>query len=515
LLSSLVHIKVSPEDLSNISLHEKLLKEKFQKSFKSFFLRKRSIDARQKNIYFQLQYEVFESEHIEPIYNPKFKNVSKSENCVHIVGAGPAGLFAALKCIQVGLKPIIYERGKKVRDRRRDLAAINKNGIVNTESNYCFGEGGAGTYSDGKLYTRSKKKGSIPEILNLLVHHGAENDILIDAHPHIGTNKLPELIVNIREAIIDNGGEIFFESKLTDLIIENSVVKGVVINDENKIDVDNLILSTGHSARDIFNLLYKKNITIDFKDFAVGVRIEHPQMEIDQLMYKRNSRGEFLPPANYSLVYNNGKRSVYSFCMCPGGIIAPCATEEKEIVTNGWSPSKRNNPYANSGIVVEVKWSDLKDFHKHGPLAGVEFQKSIESKAWEIANNGQILPAQLLESFLGKKRNSIFPPSSYYPGYINADLTEVFPSFIADTLKEGFVNFDKKLKGFISPNAVLHAPETRTSSPVRIPRTKELHHPKFSTLYPCGEGAGYAGGIMSAAIDGMKCVEAIFSKINN
>ena len=515
MLSELVHIKVSPEDLSNISLHKKLIKEKSKKSFKSFFLRKRSIDARQKNIYFQLQYEVFESVHIEPIYSPEFKNVSKSENCIHIIGAGPAGLFAALKCIQLGIKPIIYERGKSVRDRRRDLAAINKNGIVNTESNYCFGEGGAGTYSDGKLYTRSKKKGSIPEILNLLVHHGAEKDILIDAHPHIGTNKLPDLIVNIRETIIDNGGEIFFESKLTDLIVENSVIKSLIINDENKIDVDNLILSTGHSARDIFNLLFKKKITIDFKDFAVGVRIEHPQIEIDRLMYKRNFRGDFLPPANYSLVYNNGQRSVYSFCMCPGGIIAPCATEEKEIVTNGWSPSKRNNPYANSGIVVEVKWSDLKNFHKYGPLAGVEFQKSIETKAWNIAKNGQTLPAQLLESFLRKKRNSIFPPSSYFPGYVDSDLTEVFPSFITDTLKEGFVNFDKKLKGFISPKAVLHAPETRTSSPVRIPRTKELHHPDYSSLYPCGEGAGYAGGIMSAAIDGMKCVEAIFSKLNN
>jgi len=271
LLSKFFHIKVSPEDLVNISLHKKLIEDQSKTSFKSFFLRKRSIDARQKKIYFQLQYEVFESEYIDPIYNPEFRNVSNSENCIHIIGAGPAGLFAALKCIQLGIRPIIYERGKKVRDRRRDLAAINKNGIVNKESNYCFGEGGAGTYSDGKLYTRSKKKGSIPEILNLLVHHGAENDILIDAHPHIGTNKLPDLIVNIRETIIENGGEIFFESKLTDFIIEKSVLKSIVINNKNKIDVDNLILSTGHSARDVFNLLYKKKIKIDFKDFAVGV----------------------------------------------------------------------------------------------------------------------------------------------------------------------------------------------------------------------------------------------------
>jgi uncharacterized protein len=515
LSSHLVHIKVSPEDLNNVTLHKKLIKQKIQHSFSSFFLRKRSIDARQKNIFFQLQYEVYDSEFIEAVYNPKFKNVSKVENCVHIIGAGPAGLFAALKCIQLGIKPVIYERGKNVRDRRRDLAAINKDGVVNNESNYCFGEGGAGTYSDGKLYTRSKKKGSIPEILNLLVHHGAEKEILIDAHPHIGTNKLPDLITNIRESIIKNGGEIFFESKLTDLIIEKSNIKGIIINEKTSIDIDHLILSTGHSARDIFNLLHDNNIKIEFKDFAVGVRIEHPQAEIDQLMYRKKFRGDFLPPANYSLVHNNGKRSVYSFCMCPGGIIAPCATEEKEIVTNGWSPSKRNNPYANSGIVVEVKWSDLKNFHKYGPLAGVEFQKSIERKAWNIAKDGQVLPAQLLESFLHKKTNSIFPQSSYFPGYVDADLTQIFPSFITNTLKEGFLNFDKKLKGYISSKAILHAPETRTSSPVRIPRSKELHHPDYLSLYPCGEGAGYAGGIMSAAIDGMKCVDAIYSKLKN
>ena len=511
--SNLIHIKVSPEDLNNLELHKSLIKEKFKKPFKTICLRRRSIDARQKNIFYQLQYEVYETVFNEEIYIPNFKNVSKSENCIHIVGAGPAGLFAALKCIQLGIKPIIFERGKNVRERRRDLAAINKDGIVNNESNYCFGEGGAGTYSDGKLYTRSKKKGSIPEILNLLVHHGAEKEILIDAHPHIGTNKLPDLISNIRESIIENGGEIFFNSKLTDLIIEKSEIKAVEINDEISVNVDNLILSTGHSARDVFSLLHTKNIRIDFKDFAVGVRIEHPQEEIDKLMYKKRFRGDFLPPANYSLVYNNGKRSVYSFCMCPGGIIAPCATEKKEIVTNGWSPSKRNNPYANSGIVVEVKWNDLKDFHHYGPLAGVEFQKSIERKAWEVAKEGQILPAQLVEDFLQKPSSSVFPPSSYFPGFVEADLTQIFPSFINDTLKEGFLNFDKKLKGFISPNALLHAPETRTSSPVRIPRTKEFNHPDCFSLYPCGEGAGYAGGIMSAAIDGMRCVEAICTKL--
>ncbi len=513
--SNLVHIKVSPEDLSNIELHKKLVKEKLKKPFASIFLRRKSIDARQRNIFFQLQYEVYEDEFKEDIYCPKFKDVSKSKNCIHIIGSGPAGLFAALKCIQLGVKPIIYERGKSVRDRRRDLAAINKDGIVNNESNYCFGEGGAGTYSDGKLYTRSKKKGSIPEILNLLVHHGADKEILIDAHPHIGTNKLPDLISNIRDAILNFGGEIYFDSKLTDLKIENTSITGIVINNKINIAIDNLILATGHSARDIFNLLVNKNIKIDFKDFAVGVRIEHPQEEIDQLMYKKRIRGDYLPPANYTLVYNNGKRSVYSFCMCPGGIIAPCATEEKEIVTNGWSPSKRNNPYANSGIVVEVKWSDLESFHQFGALAGIEFQKSIEKKAWEVAKSGQVLPAQLLEKFLQKKSNSIYPPSSYFPGFIEADLTKIFPSFITDTLKEGFVNFDKKLKGFISSKAILHAPETRTSSPVRIPRTKDFHHPDYISLYPCGEGAGYAGGIMSAAIDGMKCVDAIFNKLKN
>tara|TARA_Y100000589_G_C27197239_1_gene647458 strand:- start:3916 stop:5463 length:1548 start_codon:yes stop_codon:yes gene_type:complete len=515
LSSILVHIKVSPEDLNNIELHKKLIQEKSNHDFKSIVLRKRSIDARQRKIFYQLQYEIFIKKYNEKVYNPNFNDVSKCFHCVHIIGAGPAGLFAALRCIQIGIKPIVFERGKNVRERRRDLAAINKNGIVNKESNYCFGEGGAGTYSDGKLYTRSKKKGNIPEILNLLVHHGAEKDILIDSHPHIGTNKLPNLISNIRKTILKYGGEINFGSKLTDLKFENSKLTSITINNNQSFKIDHLILATGHSARDVFKLLYSKNVKIDFKDFAVGVRIEHPQSEIDKLMYNKVNRGEYLPPASYSLVYNNGERSVYSFCMCPGGIIAPCATEEEEIVTNGWSPSKRNNPYANSGIVVEVKWSDLKDFHQFGPLAGVEFQKSIEKKAWEIASNGQVLPVQLLDKFLQKKSKSIFPPSSYFPGFIEADLSKVFPSFIYNTLKEGFLNFDKKLKGFISPNALLHAPETRTSSPVRIPRNKNFHHPDFFSLYPCGEGAGYAGGIMSAAIDGIRCVDAISNVIKN
>ncbi len=477
-------------------------------SFKSFFLRKRSIDARQKNIYYQLQYEVFESEHIDPIYNPEFENVTKSKNCIYIIGAGPAGLFAALKCIQLGIKPIIYERGKKVRDRRRDLAAINKNGVVNTESNYCFGEGGAGTYSDGKLYTRSKKKGSIPEILNLLVHHGAENDILIDAHPHIGTNKLPDLIVNIRETIVENGGEIFFESKLTDLIVENSVLKSLVINDENKIEVDNLILSTGHSARDIFNLLYKKKIKIDFKDFAVGVRIEHPQTEIDQLMYKRNLRGEFLPPANYSLVYNNGKRSVYSFCMCPGGIIAPCATKPGEVVTNGWSPSKRDYPTSNSGIVMELKLEDFAKYEQYGPLAGMYFQKEIEQNAWKLGGETQKVPAQRLVDYTNNTLSNNIPKTSYIPGTTSAVINTILPDFIGKNIQEGLRQIGKQMKGYFTNEAIVHAPESRSSSPVRILRDrKTMEHPQIKGLYPCGEGAGYAGGIISAAIDGEKCAD--------
>ena len=413
--------------------------------------------------------------------------------------------------MELGVKPIIYERGKDVRTRRKDLAIINKEGVVNPESNYCYGEGGAGTYSDGKLYTRSKKRGNVKRVLEALVYHGADKNILIDAHPHIGTNKLPQLIANIREQIISCGGEIHFDSKMTDIVIEKGKVKGIAINDKLNVSCEKLILATGHSARDIYFLLDKKGIKQEYKSFAMGVRVEHSQMLIDKIQYKcTDDRGEYLPPASYSLVEQTGDRGVYSFCMCPGGVIAPCATSEGEVVTNGWSPSKRNNPFSNSGIVTEVRWSDISDFHGYGALAGVYFQKSVEEKCWQMAGQGQKVPAQRMVDFVEGIKSKDLPKTSYYPGITSIQLSDVLPKFITKALREGFKAFKTKMKGYYTNEAVLHAVESRTSSPVRIPRDKEsFEHLEVKGLYPVGEGAGYAGGIVSAAIDGQRCIEAI------
>lgn len=482
-----------------------------------FEILKRSLDARKGKPKFRIRVKAFINERKpKKTYLPNFKDVSKAQSII-IVGSGPAGLFAGLKALELGLKPILIERGKDVRERRRDLARINKEHIVNPESNYCFGEGGAGTYSDGKLYTRSKKRGDVQEILSLLVGFGAEESILYDAHPHIGTNKLPQLIVAIREKIIACGGEVRFESKLTDIIIENHHVKGIEINHSEELKANRIILATGHSARDIFSLLHSKNVLIEFKPFALGVRIEHPQNLIDSLQYHcsvEEGRGEFLPPSSYRLVAQTKTRGVFSFCMCPGGIIAPCATSQKEVVTNGWSPSKRNNPYANSGIVVEIKEKDLKEFEKYGPLKGLEFQKYIEKKCWEAGGKTQAVPAQRLVDFIHHKASLDLPETSYIPGIKSVDLHHVLPEFITKNLREAFLSFGEKMKGYLTNEAVLHAPESRTSSPVRIPRKKDtLEHPQIKGLYPCGEGAGYAGGIISAAIDGQKCVTKIFEEM--
>jgi uncharacterized FAD-dependent dehydrogenase len=431
---------------------------------------------------------------------------------VVIIGAGPAGLFAGLEAIELGLKPIIYERGKDVKERRKDLAKITKEQIVNPESNYCFGEGGAGTYSDGKLYTRSKKKGSVRKVLQQLVHFGAAEDILINAHPHIGTNKLPKLIESIREEIIRCGGEVHFNSKLTDLIVEDDQVKGVEINGQLNKDCSKVILATGHSARDVFYLLNNKGIALEFKPFALGVRVEHSQALIDQIQYGQEDRGEYLPPAAYSLVHNTKDRGVYSFCMCPGGIVAPCATDNGEVVTNGWSPSKRNNPYSNSGIVTEVRWDDIPNFHQHGPLAGLEFQKSVEKACWMAAGETQRVPAQRLVDFVENRVSKDLPKTSYHPGLVSANLNEILPDFIARNLREGFIKFNDKMRGYLTNDAVIHGTESRTSSPIRIPRDETLQHTTIKGLYPCGEGAGYAGGIVSAAIDGQNIIQRIRSE---
>ncbi|MBI3509184.1 MAG: FAD-binding protein [Bacteroidetes bacterium] len=487
-------------------------------SLNGFLLRKRSIDARSRFVKIMLSVDVFID---EPVMNKIFswqpKEVSGKEEVV-IIGAGPAGLFAALRLIDLGKKPILLERGKDVRRRRRDLAILNKEMIVDPDSNYCFGEGGAGTYSDGKLYTRSGKRGDINSVLELFVAHGADENILIDAHPHIGTNKLPEIIVKIRENILASGGEIHFDTRVTDFMLnEKKIISVTAVRNgtEKEFPAKNIILATGHSARDIFELLHRKKILIEAKPFAMGVRVEHPQELIDSLQYRcrveevQNLR-KYLPPAPYSLVHQVDGKGVYSFCMCPGGIIAPCATAQEEIVTNGWSPSKRNNPFANSGIVVPVDPLELKNENGSAEFSGLNFQRQLERAAWEAGGKTQVAPAQALADFAYGNFSRKLPECSYTPGIISAPLHELLPASIGKRLQEGFREFGKKMKGYLSNEAVVVGVESRTSSPVRIPRDKEkLHHVEITNLFPCGEGAGYAGGIVSAAMDGQKCAEMI------
>jgi uncharacterized FAD-dependent dehydrogenase len=513
-------LQVAPE----IAVNDQLIKEQVAKlirvsvaDIKHISILKRSIDARQKAIKINLKVTIYfqEDEFIEErIQLPDYKNVSNSPEVI-VVGAGPAGLFAALQLIELGLKPIVIERGKDVRGRRRDLKAINLEHIVNEDSNYCFGEGGAGTYSDGKLYTRSKKRGDVNRILELLVGFGASDDILIEAHPHIGTNKLPKIIQDIREKIIEMGGLVLFETRLTDIIIKNNEVQGIVTQSGDTILSDKIILATGHSARDIFELLDRKNIFIEAKPFALGVRAEHPQSLIDSIQYSCDYRGELLPPAPYSIVKQVGGRGMYSFCMCPGGVIAPCATSPGEVVTNGWSPSKRDQATANSGIVIELKLEDFAPYSKFGALAGLEFQKSIEQKAWQLAGESQKVPAQRMIDFTKKIVSTEIPKTSYVPGTTSVEMGQVFPGFLSQILREGFSEFGKSMKGYLTNEAILHAPESRTSSPVRIPRDSiSFEHLQIRGLYPCGEGAGYAGGIISAAIDGEKCAIKVFEALN-
>jgi len=513
-----ISFQCSPEEARNPEFISAKLKQEFvgEKDQKIYFLlKKRSIDSRKRAIKINLNFLVSLEEFNESVnFDFDFKNVTESQS-IHIIGAGPAGLFAALRALERGFKPIIFERGKDVRERRRDLAILNKEGRVNSESNYCFGEGGAGTYSDGKLYTRSKKRGDVERILQMLVYFGANEDILVEAHPHVGTNKLPQIITAIREKIIECGGEIHFEHKLTDLTLKNQTISEIEINGNKKFKISNLVLATGHSARDIFELLHRKKIEVLAKPFAIGVRIEHTQELIDKIQYHGRLNDEYLPPASYNLVAQIEGKGVYSFCMCPGGIIAPCATENKEVVTNGWSPSKRNNPYSNSGIVVSIEPKDLKG-DLNDPFICLNFQREIEEKCWELAGKNQKVPAQRLLDFIQKKKSVDFPKSSYQPGISSVEMDAIFPRFIVNRLRKGFIEFGKKMNGFITNEAVIHAPESRTSSPVLIPRNKEtLQHIQISNLYPCAEGAGYAGGIISAAIDGMKSLDAIVDKHKN
>jgi len=507
-MRKIVDLVVTPEQAKDEQfLRELLVRECHLKKDFTFRWLRRSFDARKRQIKVNARLEVAVDEVFEErndFFHPK--DVSQQRE-VHIIGAGPAGLFGALHAIELGLKPIIFERGKEVRERRRDLAQLTKEGIVNPESNYCFGEGGAGTYSDGKLYTRSKKRGDIQKALEWFVHFGAPEAILIDAHPHIGTNILPHVVKAIREEIIACGGEVYFNSKLTDIFIEKDSIVGIEINGEKRIDCSQLLLATGHSARDVFELLHRRKVALKAKGFALGVRIEHTQELIDKLQYHGRVNDEFLPAASYALVTQVEGHGVYSFCMCPGGIIAPCATNQEEVVTNGWSPSKRNNPYSNSGIVVQINAEDFPNY-ENDPFVCLNFQKSVEKACWEAGGKTQNVPAQRMLDFVQGKISKDFPRSSYHPGIVSCDLNEVLPPEIARRLRQAFIDFGKKMPGYLTNDAVLHAPESRTSSPVQIPRNSEtMEHIEIHGLFPSAEGAGYAGGIISAAIDGMKCVE--------
>jgi len=471
---------------------------------------RRSIDARKRNIKINMMVHVYldNEEPEQRDYSLEYPNV-KNKKPVIIVGSGPAGMFAALRLIELGYKPIVLERGKDVQTRRKDLKKINQDHIVNSESNYCFGEGGAGTYSDGKLYTRSKKRGNINRILDILIAHGAIEDIRVNAQPHIGTNKLPHIVKAIRESIVNAGGEYIFDQKVDDIIIEGSKTIGVKTTNGDKFLGEGVILATGHSARDIYEMLHKKNILLESKSFAMGVRIEHPQELIDSIQYHCDIRGPHLPAAAYKLVSQSNNRGVYSFCMCPGGFIVPSATSPDEVVVNGMSPSTRNNEFANSGMVVSITPEDLKEYEKFGPLAGMYYQKKLEQMAFVAGGKTQAAPAQRMVDFVNGKLSTKLNGTSYVPGLNSAPLHELLPDVIGTQLQNGFNDFGKKMKGFMTNEAQILGVESRTSSPVRIPRDKEtLEHLQIKGLFPSGEGAGYAGGIVSAAIDGERSAEA-------
>ena len=493
LMKSARILEISPKDITGVKV-----------------LRK-SIDARKPKIILNYKIAVYIKEALPEAseYAFEYQDVSKAKE-IHIIGFGPAGMYAALRCIELGYRPIVLERGKNVKDRRRDLKAINQDHFVNEDSNYCFGEGGAGTYSDGKLYTRSLKRGDVRRIFENLVFHGATEQILIDAHPHIGTNKLPKVVQNIRETILNFGGEIHFGTRVTDFIIKKGNIKAIQLNNNKEIPVERVILATGHSARDIYYLLDKKELALKAQSFAMGVRVEHPQHIIDSIQYHCSGpRHELLPAAAYSLVEQVKDRGVYSFCMCPGGFIVPAATTNTEVVVNGMSPSKRNNLFANSGIVVEINVDkDLQKYDHYGVLKGLEFQKDLEKLAWTAGGRTQTAPAQRLTDFVEGKLSNDLNPTSYQPGLRSAPLHSLLPKLIGGSLRTGFKAFGEKMKGYYTHEANVVGVESRTSSPVNIPRTEKLQHPEISNLFPCGEGGGYAGGIVSAAMDGERCAEA-------
>jgi uncharacterized FAD-dependent dehydrogenase len=482
-----------------------------QKEISALRIIKRSVDARKKNIRVNLTVEIFSGDDSAGQVLAPFlpKNVTSGKE-VLIVGAGPAGLFAALRLIELGLRPVILERGRDVSSRKIDIAKISREQLVDPDSNYCFGEGGAGTYSDGKLYTRSKKRGDNTRVQELLCFHGANENIMYEAHPHLGTDKLPGIISNIRKSIIDAGGLFILEKKVTDFILEGDKIKGVITSDNTNYTSDFVILATGHSARDIYEICRNRGVELEMKPFAMGVRVEHPQELIDKIQYHGNTRGEFLPAASYSLAKQIDGRGVYSFCMCPGGFIVPSATSQEEVVVNGMSPSGRNSPYANSGIVVEIRTEDLAKYSSSGVMAGIEFQKELERDAWKNGGHTQHAPAQRLADFVAGESSATLPKVSYFPGITSSPLHSWLPKSIGRRLRDGFRLFGHLMNGYLTNEAVVVGVESRTSSPVRIPRDPEkMSHIRISGLYPCGEGSGYAGGIVSSAIDGMRAAEAI------
>lgn len=522
-----LEIALTPKDaLEDEAIRKTVLKElklSTQDQILDIIAIKRSIDARSHFPIVRLVVDVYINEHFvaEPSLMTQFTAVHQRPEVI-IVGAGPAGYFAALQLIELGLKPIIFDRGKDVQERRRDLRAIQQEGIVNEDSNYCFGEGGAGTYSDGKLYTRSKKRGQVERVLKLLVEHGATSDILVDAHPHIGSNKLPKVVAAIRETILRYGGEVHFDSRVTDFIVETSPsgkrsIKGVVVNQEKEHFAAATILATGHSARDIYTLLYKKNIRLEAKPFALGVRIEHSQALIDQIQYRQKERDLHLPAASYSVVCQVQNRGVFSFCMCPGGLIVPAATAPKELVVNGMSLSRRDSPFSNSGMVVAIELEDLKDYNNKtfegisDPIFnGLKFQQEVEQTMFNAGDGSQKAPAQRVIDFTQGKLSNTLPDTSYIPGIYSARMDKLLPSWVAKRLQQALPEFGKSKKGYFTNDAQLIGTESRTSSPIRIPRDSEsMMHPDIEGLYPCAEGAGYAGGIVSAAMDGENVAKAI------
>ena len=510
-----LNIAVSPAqayDLSKLKIvvSENLKVESLR--IQSLVVKRRSIDARNSNIRVNLGIDVFIDEPMQQTEKSFFSypDVSKKPPVV-IVGAGPAGLFAALHLIELGFKPMIFERGKNVSDRKRDIAAIHGEHIVDPDSNYGFGEGGAGTFSDGKLYTRSKKRGDVRKILEVLNFHGAQDEILIDAHPHIGTNVLPRVIVAIRNSILNAGGEFHFNSRITDLVIRNNEAKGVVLRNGSIVEGIAVVLATGHSSRDIYRMIHEKGILLEAKPFAVGIRVEHPQELIDRIQYHGTKRGDYLPAAAYSFVEQVNHRGVYSFCMCPGGVIVPAATAPGELVVNGMSPSDRGGLFANSGMVIEIRPDDLLVKNNlQDVFAGLRFQEDIEKQCYKMAGNTQFAPSQRLADFVSGRKSMNLPVSSYKPGIIESPLHEWLPRLVGPGLQEGLKLIGRKTKGYITNEAIVLGVETRTSSPLRIPRDMEtLEHVQIKRLFPCGEGSGYAGGIMSSAVDGERVAEMI------